>query len=166
MSIQSHVSRRMAIGIAGMAALLAVVLPFRLTMSQSTDRGRPTGTSDQLAAQKIADSTAVPGATPSSACELGRSHCFADSRSVIATANAVFEAMRKRTSTLPSLRCFPHRAGMLLPASAKDTQTLVDSCVVDVSIDGHYAYAYVDPLTSGPATHLAVHGSTVSFHAE
>lgn len=120
---------------------------------------------DLVAARHVADSIVVPGLTPSSACTDGSSRCFADSQSVIVSSNAVFKAMQQQTHSGPHLRCFPHAVGDLPTRSQHNSGTLVDSCVVDVAVDGHNAYAYIDPVTSGSPTHPVVRGSTVRFAA-
>jgi hypothetical protein len=122
------------------------------------------GTSSLVAAQHVANGTVVPGLTPSSACVSGPGRCFADPQSVIATSNAVFEAMRTESHLGAQLRCFPHYIGGL-SRTVRPGGTLVDSCVVDVPVDGHTAYAFVDPVTTGPMAHPIVHGSTVHFAA-
>jgi hypothetical protein len=157
--------RRAAILAGGAVAVLAIGVTVALTVGHSSGSTSASNAHSLAAAQRVADNVVVPGLTPSSACTEGSSHCFADPRSVISSANAVFDAMQQQTHTAPRLRCFPHRVGVPPSGSQRDTRTLVDSCVVDVPVDGHLAYAYIDPSTRASLTHLAAHGSTVHFEA-
>jgi hypothetical protein len=159
----SAMRRGASILASGVVAVVVVGLTVAFTVGDSSGSNSTTNVGDLASAQRVADSIVVPGFTPSSACPGGTSHCFADSRSVISNANAVFDAMGQQTQTAPRLRCFPHRVGTLSPVSQQDTRTQVDSCVVDIPVDGHLAYAYIDPITSGSLAHLAAHGSTVKF---
>jgi hypothetical protein len=118
------------------------------------------GPRDLATARAIASGVTVPDARPSSQCRAGGIECWSTSLSVRVVTRSVDTALRTAGRQTPRVRCLTYRVGLLDPGAQ------VSSCVVDVRVGAHLAYAYVDPITSGPLTNEHAVGATVSLNAE
>jgi hypothetical protein len=115
---------------------------------------------DLATARRFADTVKVGDAHRSHGCEDGGISCWSTSLSVQASTRAVVASLHVVSGRDPHVRCFLHAIGVLDPG------TLVDSCNVDVQVGTHTAYAFIDPVTTGPLRHELPVGATVTFNAD
>jgi hypothetical protein len=113
--------------------------------------------SDLATARRFAAATTVSNAHRSHQCTDGGISCWSTALSVQAITRSVVGSLQSASGHKPQVRCFTHQIGAL--------GDLVESCSVDVHIGSHSAYAFIDPVLTGPLSDQQLTGATVSINA-
>jgi hypothetical protein len=113
---------------------------------------------DLATAHRFAAAVMVGDAQRAHGCQDIGISCWSTSLSVPAITRSVSDSLHEVSGRVPRVRCFPHRVGL-------DPGILVDSCNVDVQVGTHTAYAFIDPVMTGPRRDERPTGTTVSINA-
>jgi hypothetical protein len=113
---------------------------------------------DLATARRFAAAVTVGDAHRSHGCTASGISCWSTSLSVQAITRSVTASLQGVSGRDPQVRCFPHHVGVL--------GVIVNSCNVDVEVGSHRAYAFIDPVLTGPLRDQRVVGATVSINAD
>jgi hypothetical protein len=149
--------RRPSVLLAGLSVVVVVLITgvaVTVVRHMNSDHQRE----DLATVRRFATAVTVGDAHRSHGCTVSGISCWSTSLSVQATTRSVTTSLHGVSGRDPQVRCFPHQVGAL--------GVIVNSCNVDVEVGTHSAYAFINPVITGPLRDQRAVGATVSINAD